>query len=34
MKSVPLALAFIALLAFTTLTNAQEQSGDQAVRNV
>ncbi|SRR6266849_11203364 len=34
MKSVPLALAFIALLAFTTLTNAQEQSGEQAVRRV
>jgi hypothetical protein len=34
MKSVPLTLVFIALLAFTTVMNAQEQSGEQAVRRV
>jgi uncharacterized protein (TIGR02246 family) len=34
MKSVPLSLAFISLLAFTTLTTGQEQSGEQAVRRV
>ena len=34
MKFVPLSLAFIALLAFTTLTTAQDQSGEQAVRRV
>jgi len=34
MKSVPLTLVFIALLAFTTVKNAQEQSGEQAVRSV
>ena len=34
MKSVPLVLAFTALLAFTTLTTGQEQSGEQAVRRV
>ena len=34
MKSVPLTLVFIVLLAFTTVMNAQEQSGEQAVRRV
>jgi uncharacterized protein (TIGR02246 family) len=34
MKSVPLTLVFIALLAFTTVNNAQEQSGEQTVRRV
>lgn len=34
MKSVPPSLALIALLAFTTLTTAQAQSGEQAVRRV
>jgi uncharacterized protein (TIGR02246 family) len=34
MKSVPLTLVFIALLAFTTVKNAQEQSGEQTVRRV
>ena len=34
MKSVPLTLLFIVLLAFTTVMNAQEQSGEQAVRRV
>ena len=34
MKSVPLTPVFIVLLAFTTIMNAQEQSGEQAVRRV
>jgi hypothetical protein len=34
MKSVPLTPVFIVLLAFTTVMNAQEQSGEQAVRRV
>jgi uncharacterized protein (TIGR02246 family) len=33
-KSVPLTLVFIVLLAFTTVMKAQEQSGEQAVRRV
>ena len=32
MKSVPLALVFSVLLAFTTVMNAQELSGEGAVR--
>jgi ketosteroid isomerase-like protein len=34
MKSVPLALALISILSFTTLINAQEKSEEQAVRKV
>lgn len=34
MKSVSPVLAFVALLAFATLTNAQEKSAEQAVRRV
>jgi uncharacterized protein (TIGR02246 family) len=34
MKSVPLTLVFIVLVAFTTVMNAQEQSGEQAVPRV
>ena len=34
MKSVPLILVFIVLLAFTTVMNAQKQSGEQTVRRV
>jgi uncharacterized protein (TIGR02246 family) len=34
MKSVPLTLAFVTLLAFTTSMNAQEKSEEQAVRKV
>src|ERR1700675_3489975 len=34
MKSALLTVVFIVLLAFTTVTNAQEQSGEQAVRRV
>jgi hypothetical protein len=34
MKSVPLALALISILSFTTLINAQEKSEEQVVRRV
>jgi len=34
MKSVPLALALISILSFTTLINAQEKSGEGVVRKV
>jgi ketosteroid isomerase-like protein len=34
MKSVSPVLAFVALLAFATLTNAQEKSAEQAVRKL
>jgi hypothetical protein len=33
MKSVSPVLAFVALLAFATLTSAQEKSAEQAVEN-